>query len=33
MTEPFNTYTIDLDLQYVHELCKREGETVSYQRG
>ena len=33
MTEPFNTYTIDLDLQYVHELCKREGEIVSYQRG
>jgi len=33
MAEPFNTYTQNLDLQYVHELCKREGETVNYQRG
>ena len=33
MAEPFNTYKLDLDLQYIHELCKRKGETVSYQRG
>ena len=33
MAEPFNTYTLNLDLQYVHELCEHEGETVNYQRG
>ena len=33
MAEPFNTYTLDLDLQYVHELCKHEGETVNFLRG
>lgn len=33
MAEPFNTYTLGLDLQFVHELCEREGETVNFQKG
>ena len=32
MAEPFNTYTLGLDLQFVHELCEREGETVDFQK-
>lgn len=33
MAEPFNTYTVGLDLQFVHELCEREGESVEFQCG
>ncbi len=33
MAEPFNTYTVGLDLQFVHELCERKGERVEYQCG
>ena len=31
--QPFNTYTLGLDLKFLHDLCEREGETTHIERG